>query len=419
MDETVPDRARRTTGLALARDPNFRRLWLAGAFGEGTRWLEVLAISIYVYDVTQSALVVTLVTFVRALPMVAFGAVTGALAERAEPRRILLYGTVGMTAVSFIMAAITYAGMAQVWHLGIAGFLSGLLFSTEFPVRRRLLGEFAGPDRIGSAMGFDSVTRTATRILGPLLGGALLQFVGLHGAFVLAGAVYLVVVLLLIGVPRRPISVVASAASSFFSNLAEGLRYVRSNRPLLGFLAVTIIMNLWVFPYQSMVPAIAQDVLQVKPFLVGVLFGVEGLGAMIGALLVAMIEPRHHYLRLYVFGAALAMLAVGAFSLSDSYGLSLVICLVGGFGLAGFTTMQATLPFIMATPEVRARVLGLVSVCIGLGPIGQLHLGFLSEWLGPPLATTISAVEGLVALTIAAGILVGRRLWERRPLDQA
>jgi MFS family permease len=392
---------------------------LAGAFGEGTRWLEVLAISIYVYDVTQSALVVTLVTFVRALPMVAFGAVTGALAERAEPRRILLYGTVGMTAVSFIMAAITYAGMAQVWHLGIAGFLSGLLFSTEFPVRRRLLGEFAGPDRIGSAMGFDSVTRTATRILGPLLGGALLQFVGLHGAFVLAGAVYLVVVLLLIGVPRRPISVVASAASSFFSNLAEGLRYVRSNRPLLGFLAVTIIMNLWVFPYQSMVPAIAQDVLQVKPFLVGVLFGVEGLGAMIGALLVAMIEPRHHYLRLYVFGAALAMLAVGAFSLSDSYGLSLVICLVGGFGLAGFTTMQATLPFIMATPEVRARVLGLVSVCIGLGPIGQLHLGFLSEWLGPPLATTISAVEGLVALTIAAGILVGRRLWERRPLDQA
>jgi hypothetical protein len=113
------------------------------------------------------------------------------------------------------------------------------------------------------------------------------------------------------------------------------------------------------------------------------------------------------------------MLAVGAFSLSDSYGLSLVICLVGGFGLAGFTTMQATLPFIMATPEVRARVLGLVSVCIGLGPIGQLHLGFLSEWLGPPLATTISAVEGLVALTIAAGILVGRRLWERRPLDQA
>ena len=419
MADTVPPRSLRASGLALARDPNFRRLWLAGAFGEGTRWLEVLAISIYVYEVTQSALVVTLVTFVRALPMVALGAVTGALAERAEPRRILLYGTIGMTAVSFVMALVTYAGAVEVWHLGVAGFLSGLLFSTEFPVRRRLLGEFAGPERIGSAMGFDSVTRTATRILGPLLGGALLQFVGLHGAFILAGAVYLVTVLLLVGVPPRPISIIASAGSNFFSNLAEGLRYVRSNRPLLGFLAVTIIMNLWVFPYQSMVPAIAQDVLNVKPFLVGILFSVEGLGAMIGALLVATIEPRQHYLRLYVFGAAMATLAVVAFSLSDSYGLSLAICLVGGFGLAGFTTMQATLPFLLAPPEVRARVLGLVSVCIGIGPIGQLHLGFLSEWVGPPLATTIGAVEGLIALIIAVIALVGRRLWDRRPLDPA
>lgn len=410
---TSSDPSSGKTGFALVRDGNLRRLWLVGAVGEGTRWLEVLVTNIYVYEITQSALAVTLVSVVRAIPMVFLGPAAGAFAEKADPRKTLLYGTGGMALISALVALLAYTQSLTLWHLAAAGFLSGLLFSTEFPMRRRLLGEFAGPERIGAAMGFDSVTRTATRIAGPLLGGALFQYAGMHGAYLLAAATYGSVVLLLIAVPSRPLTVVAQAGTSFLSNMVDGIRFVRSNRALLGFLTVTAIMNLWTFPYHAMVPVIGHDVLQVKPFAIGILFAVEGLGAMLGALLVAIYEPRRHYQRIYIFGAALAMFAVAAFSLSDVYGLSLAIVLVGGFGMAGFTTMQATLPFLLAPPQVRSRFMGLVSVCIGIGPIGQLHLGFLADWLGAPTATTLIAIEGLIGLTLAVTFLVGKGLWRR------
>jgi drug/metabolite transporter (DMT)-like permease len=93
--------------------------------------------------------------------------------------------------------------------------------------------------------------------------------------------------------------------------------------------------------------------------------------------------------------------------------------LVGGLGIAGFTTMQGTLPFVIAPPEIRGRIMGLLSVCIGVGPLGYLHLGFLAQWLGASLATTLVAIEALAAMALAAAFLLRRpptpRVAGRRP----
>ncbi|MSO66014.1 MAG: MFS transporter [Alphaproteobacteria bacterium] len=389
---------------------------MAGALGESTRWLEVLAMSVFVYSVTGSALAVTLVNLIRALPNVLFGAVTGALAERIDARQLLVYGTLFAAATTGVIALLAIFGVVEVWHIAVAAFLSGTAFSTEFPVRRKLLGELAGIERIGAAMGFDSVTRTATRMVGPAVGGFLLQYVGLHGAYLLATVVYGITALLLAGVPGRAAGAgrpAVAVRTPFITNLIDGLRYVRSDRSLVGFLVVTMVMNIWGFPYMNMVPAIGHDVLGIGAFQIGLLFSVEGLGAMIGALAIAITQPARHYLRLYVLGAMLFMLAITVFSRSGSYELSLVIVLVGGLGLAGFTTMQGTLPFLLAPPELRARVLGLVAVCIGTGPIGHIHLGLMSSWFGAPLATMITGIEGLVAMVATIVFLIGPGLWRR------
>ena len=92
------------------------------------------------------------------------------------------------------------------------------------------------------------------------------------------------------------------------------------------------------------------------------------------------------------------MAAIAGFSLSLWFEASLVILLLGGIGVAGFSTMQGTLPFVVAPPAMRGRVLGLLSVCIGTGPLGILHLGLMVTLLGPSLATTVIGLEGLLAM---------------------
>ena len=127
----------------------------------------------------------------------------------------------------------------------------------------------------------------------------------------------------------------------------------------------------------------------------------EGVGALIGSLLVAAFARQPHFKKLYLYGAFLLISSVVVFSLSRVYELSLLITFVAGFGVAGFTTMQATLPYVLSPPEMRARVMGVLSVCVGTGPIGMLNIGLMAEWLGAAAALTIAGIEGLIALTIA------------------
>ena len=185
------------------------------------------------------------------------------------------------------------------------------------------------------------------------------------------------------------------------ASVGEGLRYVRSQPALMGTMAITVIMNIWGFPYANMVPVLGREELGLSAFPIGILMSSEGVGALIGSLLVAAFARQPHFKKLYLYGAFLLISSVVVFSLSRVYELSLLITFVAGFGVAGFTTMQATLPYVLSPPEMRARVMGVLSVCVGTGPIGMLNIGLMAEWLGAAAALTIAGIEGLIALTIA------------------
>lgn len=132
-----------------------------------------MATAIFVFQLTGQAFDVALVMLARQIPMVLFGAPMGALAERVDRRMILLIAMGAIAVVTTGLALLAFFDTIRVWHIAFGGFVSGLVFSTDFPVRRVVLGEIAGPARIGVAMGFDLVTRSATRMIGPAAGGML------------------------------------------------------------------------------------------------------------------------------------------------------------------------------------------------------------------------------------------------------
>ncbi len=390
--------------MALLADHNIRRLWFAGWSSDSMRWLEILATSVFVFELTGSPLTVAILNLVRMLPTIFVAVFMGALAERVSRKSLVMAGLALSFAASAALGTLALVGMIEVWHIAVGGIVNGLVFTVEFPGRRNLLGEIAGPDRVGAVMGLDSVTRSSTRVLGPALGGLLLELVGLQGTYYLAAVFHGLTIYLMAGLVYRSVRP-PEGRWNVLSNIVEGLRYIRSRRGIVGVLTVTVVMNVWGFVYATMVPVIGKEELGLSAFPIGLLLSSEGLGAMLGALAIAFFAGPQHYSKIYLYGTAFFLVAVVAFSLSDSYLVSLALLFAGGVGLAGFTTMQATIPFLNAAPEMRGRVMGVLSMAIGTGPIGILHVGLLANWLGAPTAVTIIAVEGLVALVVVAILL--------------
>ena len=172
----------------LFRDGDFLRLWTVGLVIFSVRWLETLAVGVFVYAATESAFQVALVTMLRLLPMSLFGAFIGATAERIEKRSGLIAIMVFSLVTSLALAVLAAAGMLAVWHLAVASFINGLSWAADNPVRRALVGQVAGAARMGTAMSLDVGTNNASRMLGPTAGGVLLATCGIEGTFLVGAA---------------------------------------------------------------------------------------------------------------------------------------------------------------------------------------------------------------------------------------
>jgi hypothetical protein len=238
---------------------DYWRLWSVGLAVFTVRWLETVAVGVVVYQRTGSAFVVAMMTMLRLLPMGLFGVFLGALAERFD-RRATLIGVV------------------------------------------LLVGEVVGRQHMSTAMSLDVGANNASRMVGPTLGGLLLASIGIEGPFALSVLLYLGALAAALTVRSRiPVS---AGGSAVLARIAEGLTIVRGDRKLIGTLIVTVIFNVFAWPFTSMIPVIGRDRLLLGPEGVGILAGLDGIGAFAGAMMLALWLRPHWYGRAYVGGVA-------------------------------------------------------------------------------------------------------------------
>jgi len=233
----------------------------------------------------------------------------------------------------------------------------------------------------------------------------VLQWLGMFGVFALSAALYGACFLMVLAT-RVPGGSGAGAIPSFLRDLAGGVRFAVGDRTLRRILSITIVFNIWGFPFTSMIPIVGRDERGLSPFLVGVLSSMEGFGAFIGALLIATLAKPEMFFRIYVWGTIIYLSMIGYLSLLTfvaggpyhsfiASGLTLTVIGIGG---ACFAAMQGTLTYLSAPPEYRSRVLGVLTLCIGTGPLGFFNVGWLAEEFGVSTALAIISAEGLVAL---------------------
>jgi MFS family permease len=378
--------------------PDFWRLWLVGLVVFTVRWLETVAVGVVVYQRTGSAFLVAMMTMLRLLPMGLFGVFLGALAERFDRRSTLIGVVILMGSTSFVLALLAWTGTLQVWHLAVASFVNGCGWATDNPVRRVMMGEVVGREHMGTAMSLDVGANNASRMVGPSIGGLLLVSIGIEGAFLLSVLMYAAAFAAAVTVRsniRR-----SAGSGAIFARIAEGLAMVRADKRLIGTLIVTIIYNVFAWPFTSMIPVIGRDRLLLGPEGVGVLASLDGIGAFVGALVLALWLTPRWYARAYVGGVILYMIMLIVFAAVTSPLIAGFALLLTGLGGAGFSTMQATIVYLAAPPEMRSRILGVLSVCIGTGPIGFVWLGWLADTIGASNATAVTGAMGLMALAV-------------------
>ena len=391
----------RLSAFAIA---DYRRLWLVGTVSSVVRWLDTLAMAVFAYQATGSAFVVAMLTMLRMLPMGLLGLVFGAVGERIQRRTLLLAVLVAMALTAVALAALAATDRLAVWHLAVASLLNGMAWASDNTVRRFLIGEVVGAARLSAAMSLDIGAGNAARMLGPVLGGALLAAVGIEGAFALGALLYLPPIVAAWRLAYRNPHL-AAGGPPLLARIAEGFTIVRRDPRLMGTMVVTLIFNLWGWPATSMVPVIGADQLGLSAPAIGVLAGMDGLGALASAIALTMFLRPAHYRATYVGGTALYLLATVAFALSPEPISAATALVITGAASSGFGVMQSTLVYVLAPPEARSRVFGVLAVCIGSAPIGFLHLGLLADQIGAPYATALIAAEGLIA------ILLTRRWW--------
>src|SRR5690606_3392712 len=182
----------------------------------------------------------------------------------------------------------------------------------------------------------------------------------------------------------------------FLASIREGLAWARNDRRIVGVFLVTIYFNVFGWPFTSMIPVFGTDYLHLGPEGVGLVASCEGVGGLFGALLVAWLGRPEWYGRIFVGAVAAYLVAAVAFALSSIVPLAAAVLLASGMLATCFAVMQATLVYRLTPPAMRARLLGVLSVCIGTSPFGFFYLGWLTELLAPRAATVALGVQGLV-----------------------
>jgi MFS family permease len=381
--------------LAALRHRNYRLFFFGQLVSLIGTWMQNVAQAWLVYSLTNSPFKLSLVVFCAGVPVLAFSLWAGVVVDRVPKRRLLLATQTVMMTLAFILAADMLLGTIQWWHIAILAFMLGTANAFDGPTRQAFVVEMVGRTELMNAIALNSAMFNTARIVGPALAGIILAAVGAGWCFVLNGLSFLAVIAGLFLMDVKPY-VGAASTESPLTQMREGLSYIRHHptvRPLITLVAVS---NMFALGYMALLPAFAQDVLHAGTVGYGFMSTAIGVGALVGALLIASLGNYQRKGLLLTAGNLLFPVMVIALSLSRSFHLTIAFLVVAGLG---FMTQNATANTLVQTtvPDaLRGRVMSVyMMVFVGFFPIGSLIAGAVGERFGVPAG---AALGGIIAL---------------------
>lgn len=397
------------SGFDALKNGNYRLFISGQVVSESGTWLQRLAMSWLVLDLTDSPTALGTVQFFQLGPLFVLSLFTGVLADRLPRRRTLIVLQAVAAVQAATVAALTISQSIQLWHVYALGTVLGIINAFEMPMRQAFLAEMVDREQLQSAVSLNATVKNAARIIGPGIGGMIIATGGLGVCFTLNAVSFLVVLLCLMRMdPGKLLPAMLSARGAMLSQVREGLQYVWRT-PMLGFtLLLLACVGMLGYNFNVMIALLARYALDAGALGFGGLNMALGVGAVVGALVMATQPeptPRSLVVSALIFGVLL--LGVGL--------MPWYVAVLGFLVALGVlsTTFQAGTNVLLqlhADEGYRGRVVSLfVLLTVGVAPVGGWLTGYLTELWGIRGSVSVLAMSVLV-VGLVGSVYVTRRL---------
>jgi MFS family permease len=396
--------------LVLLRPGAFRR-YIVGSFISDTgTWMQMMAQGWVMSTLTNRAILLGLVNFAAGLPTLALTPSGGSAADRLDKRKILIATQVIQILLAVAMGVLVLQHRIAIWHIIVFSALLGVAIAYEMPALSALVPELVKREEIAAAVALDRSVFHGSRLIGPSFAGIAVGWWGAASAFFANAFSFIALIVALISLPRRQLGT-AEEEEQRRSGIAEGFRYVRSNRIIMSMIMLIALNTIFIFPAISaaMLPLYVKNVLSLGPQSLGWLMAVSGTGAFLGSIGLLTVERER---RLKFMSGNVLGIAAGMFVMSRSHGFLLTAAAMGlmavalsmNFGLAN-TIVQEHAP-----APLRGRVSAVFGMSFfGLMPIGGLIIPGFSDLVGMRTALlTSSLIYGVTAFSVLS--LAGRHV---------
>jgi MFS family permease len=383
--------------LAALRHRNFRVFYAGQILSLCGTWMQSTAQGWLVLELTNSALLLGVVTAAGSLPSLVLTLWAGVVADRGDKRRIILLADIVMGLQSLALAVLTHLGLITYPVLLLLVLVLGTANAFEVPTRQSFFVDLVGREDLPNAIALNSAAFNGTRIVGPALAGWLIAVAGTTAACYYANAVSFLFVVMGLLMMRLPPFRPPERTTTAFDDLREGIDFIRGDRLARTLVGLIAAMSITAFPYAMLLPVFARDVLHVGATGLGWLLAATGTGALLGGVTLAAGGARVPRGPLMVWTTLAFCLSLIAFTFARSMVPALVL-----LGLAGFTMIlnNATLIALLY-----------VFMFLGMTPIGALQAGALSRAVGAPYAVAIgAAVLFAIMVTVAVRVPELRRV---------
>ena len=377
------------------------RLFFAGQLVSlvGT-WMQSVAQSWLVLELTDSPFRLGLVGTLQFAPVLVLSFFAGALADRLPKRRLLIASQSVMCAQALLLAALVYRGHVQYWHVAVMAAVYGVANTVDMPTRQAFIVEMVGRDSLRSAIALNSAMFNGARVIGPALAGLVIARWGTAPAFFFNGLSFVAVIAALAAL-RAAGEPHAGSGRSLAREIAEGVRYALRTPRIALVLSLVMAVGAFFFNYNTLVPLLARDILHQDAHGFGLLMTSVGIGAVAGAIVLASLGAERPPVSMLVtsalvLGGAMLLMA-GVHHFAVAVALLAVMGFCGMIFMTGAnTTVQLTVP-----DELRGRVMGLHTLMFaGMTPFGAFLVGAVTETLGARAGFLVTGAGGVGAVVV-------------------
>jgi MFS family permease len=399
--------------LRALRHRNFQLFFSGQLISLTGTWMQSVAQSWLVYNMTKSSLLLGAVGFASQFPVFLFAPLGGTVVDRVNRHRLIIATQSASMVLAGILAWLTLAHHIHVSHIFILATLLGVVNAFDIPGRQAFLVDMVGKDHLMNAIALNSSMFNGARVVGPAVAGILVIKIGEGWCFAANAISYVAVIigLLLMNVH----SVARAGKNSPIEDIIEGFRWANKTKVIRSLLLLIGLVSLVGMPYTVLMPVFADKILHGGARALGILMGATGVGALLGALTLASKTGVKGLGRWVAITCAGFGVSIFLFSFSRYFWLSVVLLLPAGYSMMLQMACSNTLIQTMVPDQLRGRVMALYSMMfMGMAPFGALFGGALAQRAGAPITVALGGVACMMGAIWFARELPELRIEARR-----